>query len=273
MGECGKCCKALWSAVVRSIDSEYLKRADTHTAARKSLENILFIDSTLWWYEIHSNANRLLFILYQTVWGKHPLLTLHHQKQSRQQTLQEMERRLWQCSKKFMSWVKICDINVEILYTKWTLAGIYGHGVSAAISSSILYTKFRPSILLQWTSLHGPLRWLHLPSWMTSLFGSSLVWLRGNWTRTLQPLSGPLRTETDTHRQQLVPEISFSSYMRPCDAFQELTFVWLMLPQLVSACLFDPELFPTSLKISRTTRGRVRPRCIQRDTCYQNEWH
>lgn len=174
-----------------------------------------------------------------------------------------MDRRLWQCSKKFMSWVKICDINVEILYTKWTLAGIYGHGVSAAISSSILYTKFRPSILLQWTSLHGPLRWLHLPSWMTSLFGSSLVWLRGNWTRTLQPLSGPLRTETDTHRQQLVPEICFSSYMRPCDAFQELTFVWLMLPQLVSACLFDPELFPTSLKISRTTRGWVRPRCIQ----------
>lgn len=172
--------------------------------------------------------------------------------------------------KKFMSWVKICDINVEILYTRWTLVGIYGHGVSAAISSSILYTKFRPSILLQWTSLHGPLRWLHLPSWMTSLFGSSLVWLRGNWTRTLQPLSGPLRTETDTQRQplNLLLFIHASVWCIP-----RVDICLLNAPQLVSACLFDPELFSTSLKLSRTTRGWVRPRCIQPDTCYQNEWH
>lgn len=60
--------------------------------------------------------------------------------------------------------------------------------------SSILYTKLRPSILFHCTSLNGPRRWFHLLSCRTSPLGRSLHWLRGNWTMTLLPLSGPLRT-------------------------------------------------------------------------------
>lgn len=60
--------------------------------------------------------------------------------------------------------------------------------------SSILYTKLRPSILFHCTSLNGPRRWFHLLSCSTSPLGRSLHWLRGNWTITLLPLSGPLRT-------------------------------------------------------------------------------